>query len=393
MTTSRAILHVDMDAFYASVEQRDHPELAGQPVLVGGKGNRGVVAAASYEARAFGVRSAMPVREALRRCPDAVCVAPRLDRYRDVSQHVFHVFRSITPEVEGLSLDEAFLDVTGSVGLFGDPVIIAQRIRADILEATALTASVGVASNKLVAKIASDLDKPDGLVHVPAGEEAATLAPLSVRVLPGIGPRKRADLASAAIHRIGDLQTADDDTLQRLFGRYADRVRLRAFGVDDRPVVAVRDDKSISAERTFPEDLSKHAEMAEALAGLADRTATRLRNKQLLAGVVQVKIRQSDFQTFTRQCRVSPPTDSTDQLYRLALRLLDEWRVEHPDQPLRLLGVGGSRLVSDQQPDLFAAAEPASDREVDRTVDAVRARFAELGTAALQTARTLKRDD
>ena len=393
MTDERAILHVDMDAFYASVEQRDDPELAGQPVLVGGKGQRGVVAAASYEAREFGVRSAMPMREALKRCPNAVCVKPRLDHYRDVSQQVFDVFRSITPEVEGLSLDEAFLDVTASMGLFGDPVSIARKIRADIRQATQLTASVGVASNKLVAKIASDLDKPDGLVHVARGDEAKTLAPLSVRALPGIGPRKRAEPASAAIHTIGDLQSADADTLRRLFGRYADRVRNRAHGIDDRPVVAVRDDKSISAERTFSEDLKQRSEMCEALAALADRTATRLRNKRLLAGVIQVKIRQSDFRTFTRQCRVTPATDSTEQLYQSALRLLDEWRAEHPDQPLRLLGVGGSRLVSDQQPDLFAAAEPAADKQVDRTVDAVRERFAELGIAALQSARTLKRDD
>ena len=393
MSGARAILHVDMDAFYASVEQRDNPELAGQPVLVGGTGQRGVVAAASYEARQFGVRSAMPTREALARCPAARCVKPRLDHYRDVSRQVFAVFHEITPEVEGLSLDEAFLDVTASIGLFGDPVAIAQRIRAEIRERTALTASVGVAASKLVAKIASDLDKPDGLVHVPAGQEAATLAPLPVSVLPGIGPRKQQELAEAGIRSIGDLQAAGDDLMRRLFGRYAARMQERALGIDERPVIALRDDKSISAERTFSEDLTRRSEMCEALAALSDRTATRLRNKQLRAGVIQVKIRQSDFATFTRQCRVQPPTDSTERLYTEALRLLDEWRAEHPGQRLRLLGVGGSRLVADHQPDLFADAPEAGEVNVDRTVDAVRARFSELGTAALQSARTLKRDD
>ena len=393
MAGDRVILHVDMDAFYASVEQRDDPALAGRPVLVGGSGQRGVVAAASYEARRFGVRSAMPMRQALARCPEAVCVRPRLGHYKSVSRQVFAVFHEITPEVEGLSLDEAFLDVSASVGLFGGPLAIARRVRASILERTGLTASVGIATSKLVAKIASDLDKPDGLVHVAPGTESATLAPLPVGTLPGIGPRKQAELADAGITTIGDLQRAADPTLQRLFGRYARRVHERAHGIDERPVVAVRDDKSISAERTFDTDLRRREDQCTALAALADRTASRLRNKGLRAGVIQVKIRQSDFATFTRQCRVQPPTDSTEQVYRAALRLLDEWRGEHPDRPLRLLGVGGAQLVGDRQPDLFDETPAAAGRGVDRTVDAVRSRFSELGAAALQSARTLRRDD
>ena len=215
MGTERVILHVDMDAFFASVEQRDNPELRGKPVLVGGSGQRGVVAAASYEAREFGVFSAMPVRQALARCPDAITVRPRMSHYQSVSREIFSVFRSITPEVEGLSVDEAFLDVSHSLKLLGSPLDIARKIKSDILSRTQLTASVGIASNKLVAKVASDLDKPDGLTLIKPGTEADELASLSVRVLPGIGKRKFAELQSFDITTIAQLQNASGET-QRL---------------------------------------------------------------------------------------------------------------------------------------------------------------------------------
>ncbi|MEL6868917.1 MAG: DNA polymerase IV [Pseudomonadota bacterium] len=389
----RSILHVDMDAFFASVEQRDAPQLRGKPVIVGGQGQRGVVAAASYESRQFGVRSAMPVREALQRCPNLICVKPRMDHYRDVSRQVFAIFRSITPEVEGLSLDEAFLDVTHSLDLFGDALGIARDIKARILDTTALHASVGVAQNKLVAKVASDLDKPDGLTVVRPGEEQARLAPLSVRVLPGIGPRAGESLAANAVYTVGDLQNASDAVLQRVFGRYAERVRQRALGIDHRPVVAARDDKSISAETTFEQDSADRQHLFGVLGQLADKTATRMRNKQLLASVVQIKIRRSDFKTFTRQTQLKPATNNTKVLFEESRGLLAEWLNDHPDQKIRLLGVGGSQLAADQQLDLFANDSVGDGKAMDQTVDAVRDRFSELGLSALQPASRLRNDD
>src|SRR3984893_8676100 len=245
--TTRAVLHVDMDAFYASVEQRDNPETAGKPVIVGGIDGRGVVAAASYEVRKFGVHSAMPMSTALRLCPHAICIRPRMARYKEVSNQVFAIFHEVTPVVQGLSLDEAFLDVTGSTALLGDAVAIAQRIKRRILETTALTASVGVAPNKLVAKIASDLAKPDGLTVVAPHGARAALEPLTVRRLPGLGRKTGENVDALGILPLGELRVAPDAVLWPLFGRYTQRVRDRAAGIDDRPVVADLEEKSISA--------------------------------------------------------------------------------------------------------------------------------------------------
>ncbi|MGB6605069.1 MAG: DNA polymerase IV, partial [Steroidobacteraceae bacterium] len=254
---SRAVLHVDMDAFYASVEQHDDPSIAGQPVIVGWSGGRGVVAAASYEVRPFGVRSAMPMRTALRLCPHAVCVRPRMQRYQQVSRVVFGVFLEVTPLVQGLSLDEAFLDVTASQQLLGGAVEIARRVKNRIRELTGLTASVGVAPNKLVAKIASDLGKPDGLTVVEPSQVNAVLDPLSVRRLPGLGRKTGARVEAAGIRTLGELRSAPDAVLWPLFGRYSPWVRERASGVDDRPVEPDLEEKSLSAEDTFEEDIGE----------------------------------------------------------------------------------------------------------------------------------------
>ncbi len=386
-TATRSILHVDMDAFYASVEQRDHPELRGKPLVVGGTTIRGVVAAASYEARVFGVRSAMPMREALRRCPDLLCVRPRMSHYRAVSRRVFDVFRSFTPLVEGLSLDEAFLDVTASLTLFGEPVAIARAIKERILEATALTASVGVARNKLVAKIASDLDKPDGLTVLFPEHYEEKLDPLPVAVIPGIGRETLKRLAGTGISTVRDLRCAEDRVLGPVFGRFAQKTRARASGIDDRPVTPSRAEKSISAEETFDKDLARRDDMERELLRLAERTATRLRKAGLAATTVQVKIRQSDFRTFTRQRKLGAPVSATDPIYAIARDLLGAWLVRNPGARIRLLGVGGSELVRAGQPDLFSAG--ASGSPVDRTVDEIRDRF---GAAALGRARTLDRD-
>lgn len=385
---TRSILHVDMDAFYASIEQRDRPELRGKPVVVGGTSNRGVVAAASYEVRTFGVRSAMPIAEAIRRCPDLCRVKPRMAHYRSVSEQIFAIFREFTPTVEGLSLDEAFLDVSASVTLFGAPERIAATIKQRVLDETMLTASVGVAENKLVAKIASDLDKPDGLTVVRPEDYALRLDPLPVAVIPGIGPGTRKRLSDIRIHTVRDLRLADDRDLERIFGRYAGKARDRAFGRDSRPVVASRTEKSISSEETYGRDLERPGQMDREILRLTERTASRLRKAGLAAGTVQVKIRQSDFETCTRQQAVVPPSNSTDRIYGVARTLLQAWLESNPGAKIRLLGVGGSNLGPLEQPDLFATGPDSLAAALDETVDEIRDRF---GGTSVGRARTMDR--
>ena len=385
--SARVILHVDMDAFYASIEQRDDPALRGKPVVVGGA-SRGVVAAASYESRVYGIRSAMPMTEARRRCADLVRVAPRMAHYQAVSREIFAVFREFTPLVEGLSLDEAFLDVTSSRRLFGNGRNIAVAIKDRIRERTELTASVGVATNKLVAKIASDLDKPDGLVVVGADRVNAILDPLPVSVIPGIGRQTLSRLHAIGVRTIAELRSAPDRDLEPVFGRFTRRTRERASGIDDRPVVASRAEKSISNERTYDTDLCDRRDMQRQLLRLTEQTASRLRKATLCAGTVQVKIRQSDFRTFTRQKRLRPPASGTDQIYAVALELLDAWLSGNPDARIRLLGVGCSSLAPAEQPDLFGADNTTPVADFDRTVDEIRDRF---GSDSLTRARTLDR--
>ncbi len=375
-----------MDAFYASVEQRDNPELRGKPLAVGGTTNRGVVAAASYEARQFGVRSAMPMRDAMRRCPHLLRVRPRMAHYSKVSKQVFAIFRDITPLVEGLSLDEAFLDVTASEALFGAPEEIAATIKQRVQETTSLTASVGVARNKLVAKIASDLDKPDGLTIVYPEHYAARLDPLPAAVIPGIGRETLKRLEPAGIRTVRDLREAPDSVLEPVFGRYTRRTRERASGMDDRPVTPSREEKSISAEQTYDQDLATRPQLERALLRLTERTARRLRKAGLAAGTVQIKIRQSDFRTYTRQRRIRPAVNGTDSMFAIARDLLRTWLNRNPGARIRLLGVGGSDLVPAGQPDLFAAGDATS--AIDDTIDRIRDRF---GTDVLGRARTLDR--
>ena len=375
MEKSRAILHVDMDAFYASIEQRDDPGLKGRPVIVGGTSGRGVVAAASYEVRKFGVHSAMPMTTALRLCPHAICVQPRMQVYKDVSNQVFGIFHEFTPIVEGLSLDEAFLDVTASLPLMGDAVSIARSIKRRILETTHVTASVGVASNKLVAKIASDMKKPDGLTVVTAQNVRDTLGALSVRRLPGLGRKTGEKVEEAGIHTLAELRGASDAVLWPIFGRYTTRVRERAAGIDERPVIADHEEKSISAEDTFFQDIGDPARLQTELARLADRTCTRLRKKSLTAACVTVKIRRKDFTTFTRQKRVSPATNDTRSITKVANALLTKWLAENPGAKVRLLGVGVSQLAESDQLDLFTAPTPNATTPLDTTLDAIRQKF------------------
>lgn len=383
--SARSVLHVDMDAFYASVEQRDDPELRGKPVVVGGGSNRGVVAAASYEARQFGIRSAMPMAEARRRCPQLCRVRPRMSHYRKVSHSIFAIFREFTPLVEGLSLDEAFLDVSASVKLFGPPESIATRIKQRIFDQTALGASVGVAGNKLVAKIASDLDKPDGLTVLYPADYPDRLDPLPIAVIPGIGPQTCRRLQDIDIFTVRDLRTAPEHALTPIFGRFTQKTRDRAAGLDDRPVVPSRDEKSISAEQTYDADISVLDAMERELLRLSERTAARLRKHDLVAGTVQIKIRQTDFTTCTRQRSIKPPASGTDQIFAIARDLLRAWLSRNPGAKLRLLGVGGSNLAPAQQADLFGDEHL---QPVDRTVDAIRDRF---GAQSVERASTLDR--
>lgn len=382
----RAILHADMDAFYASVEERDRPELKGKPLIVGGTGGRGVVAAASYAVRRFGVRSAMPMREALRLCPQAICVRPRMARYQEISTQVFAIFREFTPQVQGLSLDEAFLDVTASRRLLGDAEAIAAEIRRRIRAATELSVSVGIAPNKLLAKIASDLAKPDGMFRIGAENLHEVLDTLPIQRLFGVGPKSLPAVQAAGIHTVGDAARASEQMLWRAFGKQGRAMRALACGIDDRPVVADREEKSISAEETFDTDIHDAGELGRRLTALADRTAARLRAHGLAAGRISVKIRRADFKTYTRQCALGQPTQDTAVISAAARRLLAGWRSAQPDAALRLLGVGTGALCTQRQTDLFAG--DVRDSRLDAAVDGIRERF---GSAVLTRASLLPR--
>jgi DNA polymerase-4 len=384
----RTILHVDMDAFFASVEQRDDPALRGRPVIVGGTGGRGVVAAASYEVRRYGVHSAMPVREALRRCPEAVCIPPRIGHYAAVSKQVFAVFHEFTPLVQGLSLDEAFLDVSAGTRSFGDGEQVAREIKRLIRERTSLTASVGVAPNKLVAKIASDLRKPDGLVVVRAEEISAVLDPLPIRKLSGLGAKTAPKVEALGIHTLAELRRASPARLRPIFGRYAERVLQRAAGIDTRPVVPDQDEKQVSAEETFDADIADHARLRAEIVRLADKVGARLRSRELTAACVTVKIRRGDFTTYTRQRHIEPPTQQTRVITSVATGLLDAWLASQPGAALRLLGVGVSQMAPATQLELFTAPQAARNRELDAAVDRIRERF---GKVALAPASSLPR--
>ena len=335
------ILHADLDAFYAAVEQLDNPELRGKPVLVGGHPeNRGVVATASYEAREFGVHSAMPMRSAVRRCPQGIIVRPRFGRYREMSGMVMEIFHDLTELIEPLSLDEAYLDVTAAVEGGKPPLAVALDLKQRVHQDTGLILSVGVATNKSVAKIASDLNKPDGLVVVPPGEEAEFLAPLRVGKLYGIGPKTVERLEGEGIETIGQLAAQPLAWFARSFGQRAAAVRAQALGEDQEPVYTERETKSVSAEITFTSDLTEPDRLHEELSKMAGNVARHLDSKGLQGKTVTLKARLADFTTFTRQVTLPSPTASEQTILDHAWRLLS---LElGPDRSFRLLGVGVS---------------------------------------------------
>ncbi|TAL08930.1 MAG: DNA polymerase IV, partial [Nitrospirae bacterium] len=336
-STERHILHVDMDAFYAAIEQHDHPELRGKPVLVGGSPqSRGVVSTASYEARPFGCDSAMPMAQAIRLCPQAVVIPPRMERYLEVSRQVFEILEQFTPLVEPLSIDEAFLDATGSIRLLGPAERIARGLRQRILQATGLTASVGVAPNKFIAKLASDQQKPDGLVVVQAGEVRAFLDPLPISCLWGVGRATLPRFEQLGIRTFGDARRLSEPQLQDHFGEAGAHFFRLVRGIDDRPVVTDREARSISHEVTFPEDVQDRDRLRAVLLEQTEQVARRLRRHSLRACTIVLKLRLPDFTTLTRRTTLDTSTDQTEILWNAAAMLFEEW-AQTSDSPLRLL--------------------------------------------------------
>lgn len=373
----RAILHVDMDAFFAAIEQLDHPEWRGRPVIVGGSPEgRGVVSTASYEARASGVRSAIPAAQAARLCPDAVWARPRFERYREISDAVMALLDEMSPYVEPVSIDEAYLDVTPTERRSSNPVDVARRIMAGV-DAMGLSCSIGVASSKTVAKIASDRKKPHGITVVRPGEEAAFLAPLPVRMLPGIGGATAARLRGVGVRTLGELADLDPRSAESLLGSGGPSLVARAAGVDDRPVGMGGGVKSVSHEHTFAHDIREQREVAAALGDLVARVALRLRRKGLAGRTLTVKVRYADFTTKTTSITLAVPTDLDSDLLEPALDLLR--RAWSPGAGLRLIGFGVSGFGQPREQMGLFDEMPAEVRRHARalieSIDAVRERF------------------
>jgi len=391
----RTILHVDMDAFFAAVEVRENPALRGRPVVVGadpraGDG-RGVVSTANYEARKYGIHSAQPISQAWRRCPHAVFLKPRGRLYAEVSRQVFDVFATYTDLVEPLGIDEAFLDVTASRRLFGEGPALARRLKDDVRNATGLTASVGVAAAKFVAKIASDLRKPDGLVVVEAGTEADFLAPLPVRRLWGAGPKALEKLGALGCATIGDVAALDPEVLERRFGEsLGGRFHRLANGVDARRVHTGRERKSLGKETTFDEDLTDRAAVERTLLGLCESVAAACRRKDIAGTTVTVKLRFTGFDTVTRRTGVPAPADTVEAIWPVARELFR--KADRRGAGIRLVGVtlSGFDAAPATQLGMFEAAGPPANRVVAEAVDHLRERF---GRDSVRRAALLGNDD
>jgi DNA polymerase-4 len=385
------IAHADMDAFYAAIEQLDDPTLRGRPVIVGPNSARGVVLTASYEARPFGVGSAMPMGRARRLCPQALIVPPRFERYQQVSKIIMDLFGDFSPEVEALSLDEAFLDMTGSDKLFGSPEAIGRKLKTAVRDATGgLTASVGMSGTKYVAKVASGHRKPDGLTIVPPDEARDWLAPQPVRNLWGAGPKTAARLEALGLHTIGQVASADPRLLERSFGELGHRFIALAHGEDFREVTGSRESRGLSSERTLSVDVGARKEVEAYLRSAAETVAHRLRRRSLRAGGVRVKLKRSDFRILTRQRMLTVPTDVAAELFSAAASLLDGIEDEGP---FRLVGLGGYDLTEEgddsQLPLTLDVGRGGRARQLETALDRVAARF---GAGAVQRASDLVAD-
>jgi DNA polymerase-4 len=381
----RTVIHADMDAFYASVEQLDNRDLLGKPVLVGPRSGRGVVLTASYEARPYRVGSAMPMAEALRRCPHAIVVPPRFERYTELSSRIMDVFRDFSPSVEAISLDEAFLDMTGSEDLFGPPEEMGAALKQAVLEATGLHVSVGIAASKYVAKVASAECKPKGLLVVRPDETVAWLARLPVSRLWGAGPKTQTRLEGFGYHTIGDIARADPAVLAEQLGGAGSHFHELAHGRDPRPVEGRRRSHSMGSERTLNEDVVHRADIEQHLKRSADRIGRRLRRKNLLAGGVRVRLKTTDFKLLSRQCTLAVPTDIADELFRAGASLLG--RFEHPG-PFRLVGLTAFDLKRSQEAVQLDLLGDDRERRLEVTLDELAARF---GDNVVRRARDLSR--
>ena len=368
----RFILHLDMDAFFAAVEQREDPSLKGRPLLIGHDGPRGVVATASYEARPFGCHSAQPMAVARRNCPHAVVLPVRMNLYRQVSDQVFAILHAFSPVVEPLSIDEGFVDLTGTERLHGDPESVARRIKDHIRSGLNLTASIGVAPNKFLAKLASDMNKPDGLTVIRPQDVDTVLPPLPVTRIWGVGKATAERMRTYGIRTIGDLRGKTEAWLAEFFGSEAERYYLLARGLDERPVLGDEDAKSIGHEQTFEVDVADPAEVRRVLLGQVEQVAARVRRHAFLARGVSLKIRFGNFQTVSRSATLPSPTDATDELWDGARALFEGW----PFRPVRLIGVTAERLSRGQsQLDLFHDERRERRRRLDAAADDINRRF------------------
>jgi DNA polymerase IV len=377
MQSSRTIVHLDMDAFFAAVEQRDNPELQGRAVIVGGLSDRAVVTTASYEARRYGVHSAMPMFQARRKCPHAIIVAPRKKRYKQVSQAIMGLLQEFTPLVEPVSIDEAYLDITGCERLFGPPPMLAARIKARIRETVALTCSIGVAPNRFLAKIASDINKPDGLTRIAAEQVLAFTESLPVGKVPGVGPMTFETLRRLGIRTLGDLRQCPDSLLERRLGRFGRRLKALAFGVDTTPVVPCAPAKSVSSEETLAEDTAEEAILRGQLLLQAETVGVQLRKMGLRAKTITLKLKYADFRQVTRSVTLPGATQADDTIFQTTVNLL---RAQPLSRKVRLIGVGASHLVPESAPSQMTLFADSTDRnatweKVDQTVDVITRKF------------------
>ena len=381
-------MHVDMDAFFASIEQLDHPEYKGHPVIVGGLSSRGVVATCSYEARKFGVHSAMPISRAKKLCPDGIYVYPRMDRYKEVSHQIFSVMKEFTPHIEPLSIDEAFLEVSGMSTMYSGPKALGRAIKDRVFEETGLIISAGLAPNKFLAKLASDLDKPDGLVVIPYGREKEILAPLPIKRIWGVGPRTEKILKTGGFHLMRHIQALpDESSLIPLVGNQARRIWELANGIDDRPVETDRKIQSIGAEETYEEDLTDGSAIELEFRYFANRLSKRLRKRNLLGHTVSIKVRYDDFTTVSRQKRLDTPSDHEHVFFETALILWNKLMQDKtsgltfmdPPGPIRLLGLTVSGLDEEvpMQDSLFESPKNETENKLAGVLDSLESKFGE----------------